>query len=71
MEGNKVSQLKKIKYETWIEIEKEFNIYFGATRHTAKQLRRRYCFYVFFFRYPTASMDLSVEISSIQTFSLM
>ena len=39
-ETYKVSQMKK--NEAWFDIEREFNLYFGVTRRTAKQLRQRY-----------------------------
>ena len=39
-ETYKVSQMKKNK--AWFDIEREFNLYFGVTRRTAKQLRQRY-----------------------------
>ena len=64
-----VSQLKKkknkVEEEAWINVEKEFNAYFGVTRRIANQLRQKYCFYVIFFRFSTASINLRVKISSI------
>ena len=39
-ETNKVSQIRK--NEAWFNIEREFNLYFGVTSCTAKQLQQRY-----------------------------